>query len=377
MAFNPSHTKWNWQQKDWPNFSYQNTETEAFEARFIQASGLLLGALKHINTEQQQVLRIELLGDEAVSSSEIEGEYLNRASVQSSIRRQFGLQADQQKILPAEQGIAEVMVDLYQHFADPLSHNTLYQWHTNLMQGRQNIEEVGCYRTHNDPMRVVSGYVHKPNIHFEAPPAKKVAQEMEHFIVWFNRTAPNGTEPLAALIRSAITHLYFVSIHPFEDGNGRIARALAEKALSQSLQKPTLIALSKTIARHRKEYYQALEKNNKSMEITNWIHYFSHTILEAQQFSVQTIDFLIEKTRLFDGVRDQLNSRQEKVISRLFRAGVDGFEGGLSAEKYISITRTSRATATRDLQGLVELGVLIKTGERKSTRYRLNVKYPN
>lgn len=174
-----------------------------------------------------------------------------------------------------------------------------------------------------------------------------------------------------ALTRAGIAHLWFVSIHPFEDGNGRVGRAIAEKALSECLGQPVLIALSQTIQNNKKSYYSMLEESNKDNQITEWLKYFSATILEAQDETQTLIDFVIEKASFFDKFRGQLNERQEKVVLRMFREGPKGFKGGLSAENYITISDTSRATATRDLQDLVKKGALRKTGELKSTRYYL------
>jgi len=243
-----------------------------------------------------------------------------------------------------------------------------------LTSGRRDLTDIGRYRTHEDPMQVVSGRIDKPEVHFEAPPSSDMQKEMDAFLAWWRETAPGGRNALPALTRTGIAHLYFVCVHPFEDGNGRIGRALAEKSLAQSQGEPTLIALSQTIDRNRKAYYNALERNNKANEITDWLVYFSNTVLEAQEYSLDMIDFLIEKTRLYDRVKGQLNERQQKVLERMFREGLEGFKGGLSAENYISITGTSRATATRDLQDLVEKGALLKTGALKSTRYHLNIK---
>ena len=164
-----------------------------------------------------------------------------------------------------------------------------------------------------------------------------------------------------------------MSIHPYEDGNGRIARALAEKVLAQAIGQPSLLALSPVIQRKRRAYYDALEANNKDMEAGPWLAYFAETVLDAQAHTQRLIDFLIAKTRLYDRVRDQLNERQARVIARMFREGPDGFKGGLSAANYISITGASRATATRDLADLVEKGVLAVSGALKSTRYALNL----
>jgi Fic family protein len=242
-----------------------------------------------------------------------------------------------------------------------------------LMSGDRRIDVVGGYRTHSDPMQVVSGGIHDPKAHFEAPPSSKMKDEMAAFVAWFNETAPNGKRQLPALTRAGIAHLYFVSIHPFEDGNGRIGRALAEKSLAQDLGRPSLIALAYTIEHSRKAYYAALERNNKDIEITDWLTYFAETILEAQRNTIKRLDFCLAKTRLYDKLRGQLNARQEKAIARMFREGIDGFEGGLSAENYIRITKSSRATATRDLQDLVAKGALIRTGELRHTRYHLNI----
>src|SRR4029079_8116048 len=225
-------------------------------------------------------------------------------------------------------------------------------------------------------MQVVSGPINKRTIHFEAPPSDRMPGEMKRFIAWFNATVPKGKNPLPALTRAAIAHLHFVCIHPFEDGNGRIARALAEKALAQNLGQPSLIALAYTIERKRKDYYASLERNNKETEITSWLEYFANTVLEAQNDTIKRVDFYVAKAKFYQKHRGSLNERQAKVIARIFREGIDGFEGGLSAENYISITGTSRATATRDLQDLIEKGALTRTGELRHTRYRLSLGKP-
>jgi Fic family protein len=196
---------------------------------------------------------------------------------------------------------------------------------------------------------------------------------MERFLAWFAATAPGGLAPLPALTRAGLAHLYFVCIHPFEDGNGRIGRAIAEKVLSESLGQPSLLALSLTINQGRKTYYSMLERSNKGLEITAWLLYFARTILDAQAHAQRWVEFLIAKARYYDRLRGQLNDRQEKAIARMFREGPKGFTGGLSAEKYLRLTGTSRATATRDLADLVEKAALSRTGERKGTRYQLRL----
>jgi len=362
---------WNWQQPDWPNFTYDSRRLEGLEQQFLRRSGEFVGTCKHIGPDDQQSLKIELISEEAVKTSEIEGEILNRDSVQSSLRQQFGLGAEAPGVKPAERGIAKMMIDLYQNFAAPLADKTMFDWHTVLLAGDREIKVIGGYRTHADAMQIVSGPIHKRAIHFEAPPSARMPAEMKRFIGWFNDTAPSGKNPLPALTRAALTHLYFVCIHPFEDGNGRIGRALAEKALAQNLGQPSLIALAYTIERKRKDYYAALARNNKDLEITDWMKYFANTIIEAQNNTLKRVDFYVAKAKFYEKFREQLNERQAKVIARMFREGLDGFKGGLSAENYINISKTSRATATRDLQDLVEKAALTKTGELRHTRYFL------
>jgi Fic family protein len=364
---------WNWQQPDWPHFSFEEFPLIGYDNKLLLGAGLLFGAFKHLDDEEKNQLTIELISNEALKTSEIEGEYLDRDSLQSSIRRQFGLVSDNRKIPPAEQGIAQVMVDLYQEFQSSLSHATLFNWHIMLTNGRRDLNDIGRYRTHQEPMQIVSGPIHSPKIHYEAPSSAQVMTEMETFINWFNSTGPNGKSPLPALVRAGIAHLYFESIHPFEDGNGRIGRAIAEKALAQCLRQPTLIAIAHTIERDKKAYYSALEQANKNNEITAWLIYFADTVLSAQSYTQVRLEFLIKKAKLYDRLRGQLNTRQEKVLARMFREGPEGFKGGLSADNYLRITGTTRPTATRDLQDLVMKGAFLRAGERKHTRYFLHL----
>jgi len=363
---------WNWEQPGWPHFRYDASTLIPFEQEFLRQSGEFVGAFKHIGSDDRDVLRIELIGDEALKTSQIEGEILDRNSVQSSLRQQFGLKTDNRRIGDAERGIAEMMVALYRTFAEPLSHDMLCTWHRMLLDGgRRRIRTIGDYRTHDEPMQIVSGNVLDPNVHFEAPPSSRVRKEMKGFTSWFNATSPSGKQSLPALTRAGLSHLYFVSIHPFEDGNGRIGRAISEKSLAQNLKSPSLIALAYTIERGRKDYYAALERNNRGVEVTDWLHYFAQVVLEAQRNTIRRVEFYIAKARFYEKYRSGLNSRQSKVVERMFREGLDGFKGGLSAENYIAIAKTSRATATRDLQNLVSQGVLTRSGELRHTRYAL------
>jgi len=364
---------WNWQKSDWPEFRWEAARLALAEKEFLITGGKLAGTVKHLGEEDREQITVDSMSTEAVTTSEIEGEMLDRASVQSSIRRHRGLAADKRNVRPAEQGIAEMTVDLFRAFAAPLSGKALFAWHRMLMSGRRDLTDVGRYRTSREPMQVVSGALGRTKVHFEAPPSAQVPKQMTQFIDWFNRTALGGPEALPSLTRAGAAHLYFECIHPFEDGNGRIGRALAEKALAQSLGQPTLTALAATILARRKSYYNALEAANKQMEITEWLAWFAGITIEAQRRTLAMIEFLIEKARLFDRLRGQINERQKKALVRMFKEGPDGFKGGLSAGKYATITGASPATTTRDLVDLVEKGALVRAGELRHTRYQLGV----
>jgi Fic family protein len=364
---------WNWQRSGWPNFEWDPSRLYRVEERFLLGSGVLAGSAKHLDPMDEEQLTVESISIEALTTSEIEGEILDRASVQSSIRRQLGLAADNKRVKPAEQGIAEMMVDLYRSFATPLSAKMLFAWHRMLCKGRSDLKDVGRFRTNDEAMQVVSGPAHSPKVHFQAPPSEKIAAEMAAFIRWFNGTAPTGDWPLPAVTRAGVAHLYFESIHPFEDGNGRIGRAISEKALAQSVDQPALTVLAATILVRWKAYYEALEAANKNLDITEWLSWFADIALEAQRRTAVHIEFLIDKTRLLERLRGALNARQQKALLRMLREGPEGFKGGLSAGKYSTITGASAATATRDLVDMVEKAALTRIGERRYARYAVAI----
>jgi Fic family protein len=328
---------------------------------------------RHIDATARTLLAVKAMSDEALTTSAIEGDVLDRDSVQSSIRRQLGLDADARRVSPAEHGVSEMTVDLYRRFAEPIDDAALFRWHAMVFRGRTDLRDIARYRTHQEPMQVVSGRVYEPTVHFEAPPSAAVPAEMARFIEWFNRTSPGGDEPLPTLTRAGAAHLYFESIHPFEDGNGRLGRALTEKALAQGLGRPSLTALAVTILARRREYYDALEAANKRNEITVWLAWFAGVAIEAQRRTLANVEFIVDKTKLLDRLRGQLSPRQEAVILRMLREGPEGFKGGLSAANYVAIAKVSSATATRDLSDLIEKGALQRTGERKTTRYHLPI----
>lgn len=369
--------RWNWQQADWPEFGWKAETLAKAEAAFLRGAGVLFGSAKHLDEDARQQLLVDSMSVEALTSSEIEGELLNRESVQSSIQRQLGLLSDRRKVKPAEQGISELMVDLYRGIDDALTEDQLFSWHRMVMAGRADLRDVGRYRTSDEPMQVVSGASYARKIHFEAPPSPRVSKEMKRFLEWFNRTSPSANSALPALTRAGIAHLYFESIHPFEDGNGRIGRAIAEKSLVQGFGQPVIVALARSILAHHGDYYRALEDANKNNEVTRWLRWFGAIALEAQYRTFAQIDFVIHKTKLLDAVRGRINARQEKVLLRMLREGPEGFAGGMSAKKYTTIAGTPPATTTRDLVGLVAAGALIRSGELKHTRYSLNIPVSN
>jgi Fic family protein len=365
--------RWNWQQPDWPNFKWDRSQISSAEEQFLLGTGVAIGTVKHLGEDEHNQLLVEIMSGEAVTTSAIEGEILNRAIVQSSIQRQLGLASpDKRRVMPAEQGIAEMMVDLYRSFSQPLSNEILFGWHQMVTSGRRDLADLGRYRTSREPMQITSGPIGSPTVHFEAPPSRQVQAEMKRFVSWFNRTAPGSKEPLAAITRAGTAHLFFESIHPFEDGNGRIGRAIAEKAITQSFDQPVLVSLATTILAHQKSYYEALERANRRIDITQWLAWFAEIALEAQRRSIGQIEFIIAKVKLLDRLRGQINERQQKALLRMFREGPEGFKGGLSAGNYSTFTGASPATTTRDLADLTEKGALIRIGERKHSRYTLN-----
>jgi Fic family protein len=364
---------YNWQQSDWPHFQYNFPEIEDLLFIFEKRVGRISGLHDALTGEDQTEIILDMMVSEAIKTSEIEGEYLNRPDVVSSIRNNLGVspKSPQTKDKKAE-GIAELMVDVRNSYADTLTKEKLFSWHKMVMKGNKRIQ-VGSWRTHKEPMQIISGPIGKTKIHFEAPPSSRVAKEMTRFIKWFNATHPKGKEPIKhSPIRSAITHLYFETIHPFEDGNGRLGRALAEKALSQGVGHPILLSLSTMIETNKKAYYDALKEAQGSNEVTQWIIRFVKTILDAHVYAEKQIEFIINKTKFFDRFKDQFNDRQLCVIQRVLKEGQRGFKGGLSAKNYISITGTSKATATRDLQDLTEKGAIMPLGGGRSTHYEIN-----
>jgi Fic family protein len=368
--------KYNWQQPDWPNFRYDLSTVHKTLLCIAEKMGLISGKFTHLAKNLQTEAMINLMVEEAIKTSEIEGERISRLDIRSSIKNKLGLN---QKTIPVHdkraRGIAELMIDVRHTFKKPLTESKLFDWHLTLLSGsfNQNLK-IACWRTDEEPMQIASGHHGKWFVHYEAPPSRDVPREMKRFIRWFNDTSPNKPKAIIfAPVRAAIAHLYFESIHPFEDGNGRIGRAIAEKALSQGFGYPIMLSLSQAIEKEKKTYYNALHTASKSNELTAWIHYFVNVILNAQIEIETQISFTLKKSMFFDRFKNSLNERQLKVVQRMIQAGTKGFEGGMSAKKYMKIATTSKATATRDLQSLFAIKALKQIGSGRSVRYELNL----
>lgn len=367
-------TQYNWQQSDWPHFRYDLSELHALLLTIAEKHGAIKGKISHLADDLQTETMINFMVEEAVKTSEIEGEYINRPDIRSSIKNQLGYNKEPIKVYDKRaQGLAELMIDLRKTFKEPLSETQLFDWHAMLFASsiNQNLR-VGWWRMHPEPMQIISGHQNRQIVHYEAPPSAMIPNEMEKFIIWFNTTAPEQPDAIAFTpVRAAIAHLYFESIHPFEDGNGRIGRAIAEKALFQGFGYPGILSISQAIEADKKSYYTALNIASKSNVITEWIHYFLNMIVAAQNEVEKQINFVLKKSTFFDRYKDSLNERQLKVIRRMFQEGANGFEGGMNARKYMAISGTSKATATRDLQDLLTKHIVQQIGSGRSVRYEL------
>lgn len=364
--------RWNWQHSGWPRLRFDASLLDEAENRFARGAGALLTSVRRAGPEDEDRVLVERVVDEAMTTSTIEGESLDRAGVQSSVRRALSLGLPDEHAGDAERGISELLVDACRTFALPLDEATLCRWHAMVMRGREGLPDVGRWRTRPEPMQVVSGRLDRPTVHFEAPPAKQIPAEMRDFVAWFNESA-TGRGALRALARAGVAHLRFESVHPFSDGNGRIGRAISEKALAQSMDHPSLTALSPVILARRAEYYAALAAASRGLDANGWLRWFAGAALQAQARAVAEVEFVVRKARLLAKLGMQLNVRQEKALLRMMQPGTAGFEGGMTAGKYIAITRASTATATRDLAHLADLGALRREGERRHVRYRLEL----
>lgn len=363
---------YNWQYDNWSKFIYDENIVSDNALKFAELSGEIFGIFKTFNSSKQQDEILDIMISEAIKTSEIEGEMLSREDVRSSFLKKLGLTTSIKNIKDKRaENVALLMLEVRNNFRTKLSEKLIKHWHGLLFSNSKYINS-GTYRTSEEAMQIVSGAVGKEKVHFEAPPSKQVPQEMKDFVKWYNAFKTKGNI-LKIIIKTAITHLYFESIHPFEDGNGRIGRALIEKCLSESLDRQIIMSISQTIEKDKNRYYDELKKAQSTLEINSWLLYFSQLLVDSQKNALDILDFSLKKTQFFDQHKSKMNERQLKVITKMLDAGKDGFEGGMTAKKYISISKTTKATATRDLQELVELGILLQNLAGRSTNYTLNV----
>jgi Fic family protein len=313
----------------------------------------------------------ELWMQEAVATAAIEGERLDLAAVRSSVLRRLG--ADDAG--PADRhidGLVEVIHDATTHFDEPLDTDRLCRWQSALFPGgTAGIRRiaVGRYRDHADPMQIVSGMPGREVVHYTAPPSSAVPQEMDAFLAWFAQTRHSGMDGIA---RAAIAHLWFETIHPFEDGNGRVGRAVADMALAQDTGASTrLFSLSRQLLADRKGYYDALATGQSgNMDVTAFVQWFADAFGRACIASGNVIQASLERSRFWARhAQHSVNERQRQLLQRLLEAGDAGFLGGLNVEKYLKMVRVSKATATRDLSDLVHNGMLHTAGQGKALRY--------
>lgn len=358
-----------WQNSSWPHFKYDISELQDILYNYIRDNSSLSSRIDEIDPKYSSDILVDIVVSEALNTSEIEGEYYNESSIRSSVRKMLGLDYAKTSDKKSE-SLSRLMIDARSSFNEPLSEEMMFHWHKLLMKDSNlSPSDIVNWRTGNEPMQIVSGSIGNEKVHYEAPPSRIVPYEMQRFIEWFNKS--NNVIP--GMIRCSIAHLYFEVIHPFEDGNGRIGRVIAEKALSQDLGVPVLMSLSSEIMKNKKQYYYELSKaSSDNLDITPWLRYFTSLIYNAHLSTRDRMNFILKKARFWNEYDTILNERQKKVIARVFAAGVDGFEGGISAKKYMQITGCSKATATRDLADLLskEITKVVSLGGR-NTRYDL------
>lgn len=364
-----------WKHAEWPHFTYQTDALQDVLYKYAAEANALSGRLAGIAEEYKSEALIDLMVTEAIRTSQIEGEHYDRDDVRSSIRNQLGLVSVPEPVRdPRANGISALMISVRETFRAPMTEEHLFGWHDMVMTDENLRARVPVGNWRDDDMQIVSGPIGREKVHFNAPPPDKVPNEMAAFIQWFNATAPDGEKAkLPAPVRAAVLHLYFETIHPFADGNGRIGRALSEVALSQELGNPVLLSLSSVIQKHRNEYYNELNlASHGELDITRWVEWFVNAIFQAQMKAREMILFVLTKARFWEIHESALDERQIRAIKRMMREGPVGFTDGMSAKKYVSITGCSKATATRDLSELSDLGVFRQLpGGGRSTSYEL------
>lgn len=365
--------KYVWQDKKWPKLHWQDDKLSILLGKCRFSQGQLLGRLKDLGLDLGREAQAEVLVNEAVMTSAIEGAELNPQSVRSSVAKQLGLPFF--GLPPSDRyidGLVEVLLDATTHYSKPLTAERLKGWQAALFPtGFSGIHAVRIGKWRNSPMQVMSGPVGRERVHYEAPPATHLDKEMKEFLSWWKKSEGK----LDGLVRAGVAHFYFVTIHPFDDGNGRIARAITDMALAQDEQlNQRFYSLSTQIMAERKKYYDVLESTQKGgLDITAWLLWFLECVMRAIQNSEDAIATVINKGHFWQTFADvAMSDRQRKVVNRLLDAGPDGFDGGLTTRKYVGMTKCSRATAFREIADLVEKGILKQNaGAGRSVNYGL------
>lgn len=361
-----------WEAGDWPAWRYDLAQLAEPLAEASRAQGVLMGRLADAGMALRDEASLAALTEDVLKTSEIEGEHLNVASVRSSIARRLGV--DIGALAPVDrhvEGVVAMVIDATSNSAAPLTRERLFGWHAALFptgySGLARIE-VGAWRNDaSGPMQVVSGPIGRQRVHYEAPPAHRLEAEMRRFLDWVN--APSGEPPL---IRAGLAHLWFVTIHPFDDGNGRVARAIGDLLLARAdRSSQRFYSLSAQIQRERKAYYEILERTQKtSLDVTPWLVWFLATLRRAVDEAQLTLDAVLAKARFWQRwASTPFNERQAKLLNKL----LDGFDGKLNSGKWAAVAKCSSDTALRDINDLLARGVLRRApGGGRSTNYELN-----
>lgn len=368
--------RWIWQKEHWPDFTWKADRLLPLMSKARLMQGKLLAKVSGVGFELSREATADVLTEEAMKTAEIEGEILNRDSVRSSVAKHLGLSTfglpEPDRVVD---GLVDVLMDATRNYSKSLTAERLKSWQAALFPtGRSGLFRIqtGEWRTGEEPMQVVSGGIGQERVHFEAVPSVSVEKEMGKFLAWWGLSYSRED----GLIRAGIAHFYFVTIHPFEDGNGRIARALTDMALAQDEKIPTrFYSLSSQIMKERKHYYDILERCQKGdLDITDWLSWFLGCYIRALDGAIKLIAKVLAKANFWQHFGQVvLNERQRKVVNLLLNAGMGGFEGGLTTRKYVSIAKTSRATAFREIDDLIEKGLLIRNPTKgRSTSYDLN-----
>lgn len=359
-----------YEKKGWPHFTWDEKKIAPLLIQTRHQQGLLIGIMESIGFEQKEEIILQTLTQDVVKSSEIEGEILDQSLVRSSVARHLGIEDGADSIDRNIDGVVEMILDATQKFDQPLTSDRLFGWHACLFPTARNKMrkiKVAAWRT--GPVSVVSGKIGDEKIHFEGPPAEQVDHQMEQLIHWLNHETK-----IDPVLKSAIAHLWFVTIHPFEDGNGRIGRAIADLCLARSEKSSRrYYSLSSQIQTERKDYYHILEKTQKDgLDITPWIEWFLQCMERAIQKALSIFDRVKFKEQIWKSIAQiPINERQHKLINRL----LDGFEGKFTTTKWAKIAKCSQDTAYRDILDLIQKGILTKNTEGgKNTSYSLKTK---